>query len=375
MRRKNIYVHEKPGWPGLFWDRDLVMTPLGKVRNLQGRLMGKMESLGFELQTEAALGTLTLDVLKSSEIEGEVFEKEQVRSSLARKLGLEISGSVASERDVDGVVEMMLDATQHYDDALTAERLFGWHASLFPTGRSGMYKITTGDWRKEATGPMQVVSGAMGKEKVHFEAPDSSRVEAEMTEFLQWFETETTLDPVLKAAVAHFWFVTVHPFDDGNGRVARALTDMVLARSDQSVHRFYSMSAQIRVERKGYYDTLEKSQKGTQDITEWVLWFLNCLSNAIEASNELLSRVLMKAEFWKVHAKTALNERQTKLLNKLLDGFDGNLTTSKWAKIAKCSQDTALRDVQDLMQKSILEKTTSGGRSTNYELSALMEVK
>ncbi len=327
-----------------------------------------MESLGFDLINEATLDTLTLDVIKSSEIEGEYLNADQVRSSIARRLGLEIAGSVESDRDIDGVVEMMLDATQHCFETLTEERLFNWHAALFPTGRSGMYRITVADWREDKTGPMQVVSGAMGKEKIHFQAPDSSIVEKEMNLFLDWFNNKHNMDLVLKAAIAHLWFVTIHPFDDGNGRIARALTDMLLAQSDKSNQRFYSMSAQIRKERKGYYEMLEKTQKGSLDITEWIIWFLNCLINAIKSADTELAGVLFKANFWAKHSKTLLNERQKKLLNKLLDGFDGKLTSSKWAKIAKCSKDTAVRDINDLIDKGILKKEAAGGRSTNYEL-------
>ena len=366
MRRMKIYIHEQDNWPYFNWDNNKVLLKLGETRNQQGRLLGKMETLGFDLQNEAVLNTLTLDVIKSSEIEGEFLEKEQVRSSIARRLGIDIAGSVYSERDVEGVVEMMLDATQRYSVPLTSERLFDWHAALFPTGRSNMFKITVADWRKK--GPMQVVSGPMGKEKIHYEAPKSERVAQEMDVFLYWFENDNGLDLVLKAAIAHLWFVTIHPFDDGNGRITRAITDMLLARSDKSVQRFYSMSAQIRVERKEYYNILEKTQKGNLDITEWILWFLNCLTNAINATEDILSKVLNKAEFWKLHSTTILNERQQKMINKLLDGFNGKLTSSKWGKINKCSQDTALRDIQDLIKKDILQKEASGGRSTNYEL-------
>lgn len=366
MRRMKIYIHEQDDWPYFKWDNNKVLLKLGETRNQQGKLLGKMETLGFDLQNEAVLNTLTLDVIKSSEIEGEFLEQEQVRSSIARRLGLDITGSVYSERNVDGIVEMMLDATQRYSVPLTSERLFDWHAALFPTGRTHLYKITVADWRKE--GPMQVVSGPMGKEKIHYEAPHSERVAQEMDNFLYWFENEEGIDLVLKAAIAHLWFVTIHPFDDGNGRITRAITDMLLARSDQSVQRFYSMSAQIRVERKEYYNILEKTQKGNLDITEWILWFLNCLTNAINATEDILSKVLNKAEFWKLHSITILNERQQKMINKLLDGFNGKLTSSKWGKINKCSQDTALRDIQDLIKKNILQKEASGGRSTNYEL-------
>lgn len=362
------YIHQKEHWPHFTWNTESFIMLLSEARNLQGRLLGKMDSLGFELRNEAFLDTLTLDVLKSSEIEGEFLNPEQVRSSIARKLGMELATLVDSDRNVDGVVEMMLDATQNCFEPLTAERLFDWHAALFPTARSGMHKITVADWRKDATGPMQVVSGAMGKEKVHFQAPEAPLVENEMLLFLEWFNTHQETDLVLKAAIAHLWFVTIHPFEDGNGRIARAITDMLLARSDKSTQRFYSMSAQIRTERKQYYHILETTQKGSLDITEWIQWFLNCLINALGASDTILNTVLAKAEFWTKHAETAINERQKKLLNKILDGFDGKLTSSKWAKIAKCSKDTAIRDINDLIEKEILQKEAAGGRSTNYEL-------
>lgn len=368
MRRMKIYIHEKENWTDFTWDNKKVMIKLGEARNQQGRLLGKMESLSFDLQNEAVLNTLTLDVIKSSEIEGEFLDIKQVRSSIARRLGIDIAGAVESERHVDGIVEMMLDATQKYDLPLTKNRLFGWHAALFTSGWSNLYKITVADWRKDTTGPMQVVSGPMGKEKVHFQAPSADRIEPEMIKFIDWFENQQEIDLVLKAAIAHLWFVTIHPFDDGNGRIARAITDMTLARSDKTIRRFYSMSAQIRVERKQYYEKLEKTQKGNSDITEWILWFLQCLINAIDSTDGTLSKVLYKAEFWKIHSTTNLNDRQQKIINRLLDGFDGKLTTSKWGKINKCSQDTALRDIQDLIKKDILQKAPSGGRSTNYEL-------
>ncbi len=327
-----------------------------------------MSSLGFVMKEEAILDTVTLDVLKTSEIEGVFVNPDQVRSSVARQLGMDIAGLVPSDRHVEGVVEMMLDATQQYDKPLTKARLLGWHASLFPDGTSGMYKIDVGDWRKDETGPMQVVSGAMGRESVHFQAPDAARLEGEMETFLDWFNNSNNLDPVLKAAIAHLWFVTIHPFDDGNGRIARALTDMQLARAEESNQRFYSMSAQIRVQRKEYYDILEKTQKGTLDITEWLLWFFNCLLSAIAASNETLKDVFYKAQFWQKHAVISLNERQRLMINKLFDSFFGSLTSSKWAKMTKCSADTALRDIQDLINKDVLEKEPAGGRSTNYHL-------
>lgn len=367
-----IYIHEKDNWTDFFWDHKKVIVKLGEARNLQGRLIGKMESLGFDLQNEAVLNTLTLDVIKSSEIEGEFLDLGQVRSSIARRLGIEIAGAVESDRHVDGIVEMLLDATQRYYLPLTKERLCGWHAALFPSGWSNLYKITVADWRKDENGPMQVVSGPIGKEKVHFQALDSDRIDPEMKSFLAWFENEQDTDLVLKAAIAHFWFVTIHPFDDGNGRITRAITDLILARSDKSIKRFYSMSAQIRIERKQYYDKLEKAQKGNSDITEWILWFLQCLINAIESTDQTLSKVLFKAAFWKLRSTLILNERQQKIINRLLDGFDGKLTTSKWGKINSCSQDTALRDIQDLIKKDILEKEATGGRSTSYVLKAIL---
>jgi Fic family protein len=361
------FIHQKDNWPEFTWNSNDFLDLLSEARNLQGRLIGKMETLGFDLRNEALLDTLTLDVLKSSEIEGEFLNPDQVRSSIARRLGMEIAGAVDSDRSVEGVVEMMLDATQKCFEPLTADRLFGWHAALFPTGRSGMYKITVADWRKDTTGSMQVVSGAMGKEKVHFQAPDSDLVEKEMTRFIDWFNNNK-IDLVIKAAIAHLWFVTIHPFEDVNGRITRALTDMLLAQADKSNQRFYSMSAQIRLERKQYYEILENTQKGNLDITDWIVWFLNCLINALKSTDSILTKVLFKADFWKKHIDTAINDRQRKLLNRLMDGFDGKLTSSKWAKIAKCSKDSAVRDINDLIEKGILQKEAAGGRSTNYEL-------
>jgi Fic family protein len=361
-----MYVYQTKEWPNFTWDNEKLLTLLATVRHLQGRLLGQMENLGFRLKEEAVLSTLSLDVLKSTEIEGEILNKDQVRSSIARRLGLEVSGLVDSSRNVDGVVEMMLDATQNYMQPITTERLFGWHAALFPTGYSGTSKIEVGKYR---SGDMQVVSGAMGKEKVHYEAPKANHIDTEMNRFLDWFNnTPSDIDPVLKAAIAHFWFVTIHPFDDGNGRIARAITDLQLSRSDGNSQRFYSMSNQILVERKKYYKALEKAQHGTNDITDWLVWFLSCLENALINSADVLNAVLTKARFWEKHTETPLNDRQRLMLNKLLDGFDGKLTSSKWAKITKCSQDTAIRDIQDLINKEILQKGAQGGRSTNYEL-------
>ena len=362
------YVHQLHDWPNFHWNHEEILTRLGTVRHIQGNLLGKMSALGFVLQQEAELETLTLDVLKSTEIEGEYLDPEQVRSSIARRLGMDISGLVPSDRHVDGVVEMMLDATQQNQKQLTAERLFGWHAALFPTGRSGMYKIVVGAWRDDSTGPMQVVSGAMGRERVHFQAPDAAVLDKEMQAFVDWFNQEDKMDAVLKAAIAHLWFITIHPFDDGNGRIARAIADMQLSRADGSSQRFYSMSAQIRLERNQYYEILEQTQKGDLDITEWLVWFLDCLTAALQSTDKTLARVLTKAKFWEQHRATILNERQRLMVNKLFDGLEGKLNTSKWAKMAKCSTDTALRDIQDLMDKGILQKEAAGGRSTNYAL-------
>jgi len=368
MQRMKIYIHQNDNWPNFTWRSDELIGLISEVRNLQGRLIGKMESLGFQLQNEAMLDTLTLDVLKSSEIEGEFLDLNEVRSSIARRLGIEIAGAIDSERNTDGVVEMMLDATQNCFQPLTKDRLFDWHAALFQTGRSGMYKIIVGDWRKDTTGPMQVISGAMGKERIHFEAVHSEIVEKEMSQFLDWFNSETTMDYLMKAAVAHIWFLTIHPFEDGNGRIARALTDMLLARSDKSNQRFYSMSAQIRIERKNYYELLEKTQKGNLDITNWIAWFLACLKKALDNSTVLLERILWKAQFWRKYQTTSFNERQRKLINKLLDGIDGKMTSSKWSKMAKCSKDSAVRDINELIILGVLTKEAAGGRSTNYEL-------
>ncbi len=366
----SIYIHQIARWPFFTWDESRLQVLLTTVRHQQGKLLGNMQTMGFGLQTEATLQTLTLDVLKTSEIEGELLDAAQVRSSIARRLGLDMAGLVPSDRHVDGIVELMIEATQNYDHPLTAERLFNWQAALFPSGRSGMHKIVVGNWRdNDPSDPMQVVSGAIGKEKVHFEAPAAAVVPDEMKKFIDWFNDTHSIDPVLKAAIAHLWFVTIHPFDDGNGRIARAITDLQLCRADATAERFYSMSAQIRKERNGYYEILERTQKNSLDITGWIEWFLQCISRALSAADGILAQVLKKAAFWSAHEKTILNSRQVLLLNKLLDGFEGKLTSSKWAKIAKCSQDSALRDIQDLLQKKILLKEVGGGRSTSYVVS------
>lgn len=362
------YIWENEHWPDLHWDDSALAGLLAHVSREQGRLLGKMEGLGFDLRNEAHLRTLTEDVVKSSEIEGEKLPPDQVRSSIARRLGLDVAGLVPADRNVDGVVEMTVDATSNSQEPLTTERLFAWHAALFPTGRSGMRKINVGAWRQDQGGPMQVVSGPMGKEKVHYEAPPAERVPDEMTQFLAWFSDPGDTDPLLAAGLAHLWFVTIHPFDDGNGRIARAIADMALARSDQSGQRFYSMSGQIRAESNDYYDHLERTQKGEIDITRWQTWFLECLQRAIAGAHETLSAVLNKARFWERFAREPLNERQIKVLNRVMDGFEGKLTSSKWAKIAKCSPDTALRDITDLVERGALQKDPGGGRSTSYSV-------
>ena len=374
MRRIEKYIYQKPHWPNFFWETEKLLTLLTEVRNLQGRIVGQMSVLGFALKNQANLEILTQDVLNSTEIEGEILDKNQVRSSIARRLGLDVSGLVSSDRNVDAVVEVMIDATKNFDQPLTRERIFGWHNTLFPTGYSGMFKVQVGKLRDDSSGPMQVVSGPIGKEKVHYQAPAAEILESEMAAFLNWFNNEQSIDLVIKSALAHLWFVTLHPFDDGNGRIARALADMILAQSDGQSYRFYSMSSQIRIERKQYYEVLEKTQKSSLDVTCWLEWFLNCLLNAIKASETMLEKVIFKHNFWLLNSSRLENERQQKMLNKLLDGFEGKLTTSKWAKICKCSQDTALRDIKDLLEKQILKKLPGGSRSTAYALKTCVKI-
>lgn len=359
------YSYEYKNWTSFTWRETDINAIFGEVRNLQGQIIGRMSTLGFATKEEATLTTLTLDVIKSSEIEGEKLDYDQVRSSIARRLGINIAGLVQANRNVEGVVEMMLDATQNYHKPLTNKRLFSWHSALFPTGHSGMHKIKVGHYR---TGEMQIVSGAMGKEKVHYEAVPPNRVKEEMDKFLKWFNDNSPMDPVLKSAIAHFWFIIIHPFDDGNGRIARAISDLLLARADKTKERYYSMSSQILVERKQYYAILQKVQHSNGNITDWLDWFLHCLKNSLIATEVTLQKILRKNEFWIIHENTAFNERQRLVLNKLFDGFDGKLKSSKWAKIAKCSPDTALRDIKDLIDKGILRQEQEGGRSTNYEL-------
>ncbi|HUH74399.1 MAG TPA: Fic family protein [Chitinophagales bacterium] len=359
------YIYQYEEWPHFKWDENEIQLILGKIRHLQGKIIGQMGALGFSIKEETMLSALTLDVLKTSEIEGEILNYEQVRSSIARHLGLEDTGLVHIDRNVEGVVDMMLDATQKYFKPLTNERIFSWHAALFPTGWSGMHRIESGCYR---TGDMQVVSGPMGKEKVHYEAPSPLVLQHEMNIFLEWLNSDVKIDRVLKSAIAHFWFIIIHPFDDGNGRIARAISDMLLAQSEESSQRFYSLSNQILIEKKNYYDILQQVQHSKGDITKWLEWFLNCLYRTLISTEETLNIVFYKIEFWNYHNETILNHRQRLMLNKLLDGFEGKLKTSKWAKITKCSTDTALRDIKDLMDKGILKQEESGGRSTNYEL-------
>ena len=376
--RRISYIHQRSDWPRFTWNHEKLGPMLAHVRHRQGRLIGRMEGLGFVNQNEAVLATLTLDVLKSSEIEGEILNPDQVRSSIARRLGIDIAGAIpapfAKFGDVEGVVEMMLDATQHFADPLTQERLFGWHAALFPTGYGGIHPIRVGGWRDDSKGAMQVISGPISRETVHFEAPAAKRLQQEMDAFLAWVNNannpsgDEVIDPMLKAAVAHLWFVTIHPFDDGNGRIARAIADWALARSEGSPQRFYSMSSQIRAERSAYYDMLERTQKSTLDITDWIEWFLACLDRAIMATETTLGAVFRKATFWDKNSGGTINERQKKMLNKLFDGFEGKLTSTKWAIIAKCSQDTAQRDIQSLIDQGTLVKDAAGGRSTSYSL-------
>ncbi len=359
------YIHNNENWWQFSYDSRLIMKELARVRAKQGLIIGRMLSLGFDSQDDAVLSNMSLELVRSSEIEGERLNLEEVRSSIARRLGIVTAGLVSVSRYVDGIVEMQLDATLNYNKPLTDERLFGWHNVLFPNGMSGLYRIEVGKYR---TGEMQVVSGAMGKEKVHYQAPSPERVSHEMDRFISWVNDCDDIDDVLKAAIAHLWFVSIHPFDDGNGRMARALTDMLLARSENCGKRFYSVSAEIKVQQKGYYDVLERTQHGDGDITEWILWFLHCFEQALCSTEEALSSVLRKAEFWERNRDISFNDRQRKLLNMLFDGFFCKLTTGKWAKIAKCSTDTALNDIRDLMAKGILKKNDEGGRSTNYML-------
>jgi len=363
-----MYIHQQKKWPDFYWDMDALAYLLADVRHLQGRFLGRMAAIGFELQKQAGFQTLTEDVLKSSEIEGEIFDREQVRSSIAKRMGIDIGAEINIDRHVEGIVEVMLDATGNYQRPLTQQRLCDWHAALFPTRRSGLQHIRVGQWRDESSGVMQIVSGPSGREKIHYEAPGFDRLDVDMSRFLRWVNAPCDTDPVIAAALAHFWFVAIHPFDDGNGRLARAITDMLLARSEKSPLRFYSMSARIQQERKDYYVVLEHCQKNTLDISAWIEWFLLCLKRTIETAEQTLEVILGKARFWEDHAGQKFNDRQRDMVNRLLDGFTGKLTSSKWAKLEKCSQDSALRDINDLLERRILIKAAAGGRSTSYLL-------
>ncbi len=362
------YIHQQENWPAFSWDESVLAQLLASMHHARGRLLGRMEALGFMLRGEADLAVMTAEVVKSSAIEGERLNDQEVRSSLARRLGIDIGGATPVSRAVEGVVEMMLDATRNYANPLSADRLFGWHAALFPAGRSGMRRITVGDWRPPEAGPMQVVSGPLGREKVHFEAPDAARLPAETSRFLAWFNAAPATDPIIKAAVAHFWFITIHPFEDGNGRIARAIADMALARADGTAQRFYSMSAQIEAERNDYYDVLEQAQKGSLDITAWLTWFVACLERSLDSAQETLSTVLLKSRVWQRIGSDGVNERQRKVINRLLDGFEGKMTSSKYAKLTTCSSDTALRDIRDLLERGILARNPGGGRSVSYRI-------
>jgi len=369
------WIYQRSSWPAFVWDDQFLMKKLSSVRYKQGWLLGQMSMLGFQVQREASLTTLIEDTINTSAIEGKILNRQEVRSSIAKRLGIDIGGLVHVSRDVEGIVEIMLDATQQYDIPLTAERLFDWHAALFPTGRSGMNRITVSAWRKKGSGPMQVVSGPLGREQVYFEAPESERLEEEMNQFLKWFESDSSEDPILKAAIAHFGFVTIHPFDDGNGRIARAIADMALARSDESKERYYSMSSQIERERKEYYLQLESQQRSDLDITEWLDWFLDCLSRALDTAQNTLEGIFYKTYVWDKILISPVNERQKLILERMLNGFKGYINTSKYAKIAKCSSDTALRDINALVNWGILVKNPGKGRSTSYRLPTKEELR
>ncbi len=363
-----MHIHEQPDWPHLHWRIEDLVDQLVNVRHRQGLLLGKVRELGFASRQEVALSTLTEEVVKTSEIEGEILNAELVRSSAARQLGLAVGGLDHNDRKVEGAVEMMLDATERHDQPLTVERLCWWQAALFPTGRSNMRRIEVGRWRQDATGPMQVVSGPIGRERVHFEAPAAARIDREMAAFLDWFNSAANTDPIIKAGLAHLWFVTVHPFEDGNGRVARAIAEMSLARADGASQRFYSVSSQIRKKRRDYYNTLERTQRGSTDVTRWLAWFLHCVGAAIDSAETTFAAVTTKERFWSGIAEISVNDRQRRMINHLLDGFEGKLTTAKWAKITKCSHDTALRDINELISNGVLLRSKSGGRSTSYDL-------
>ena len=363
-----MYIWEHQEWPHLTWDHGRLLEPLGAARLKQGRLLGSMARLGFDLKLEAQLEALTEDVIKSSEIEGEVLDRDSVLSSIARRLGVPAAAVVPADRRTEGVVEMMLDATENYKALLTPERLFGWQASLFPTGYSGMHKVKTGAWRDDAAGPMQVVSGPIGRQRVHYQAPPAAQLDGEMQAFLDWFNRRGEPEGLLRAGLAHLWFVTIHPFEDGNGRVARAIADQALAQSEDSGQRFYSVSSQIRKERSDYYDMLERSQKGALDVTDWLVWFLDCFLRALDGAEAACANILGKADFWQRYAREPFTKRQKTVLNRFLDGFEGKLTARKWAAIGKCSIPTAQRDINELVERSILRRNPGGSKNTSYDL-------
>ncbi len=370
------YIWQASDWPSWRYDLAALAQSLADVSRAQGLLMGRLADVGMALRDQASLSALTEDVIKTSEIEGEQLNAESVRSSIARRLGVDIGALAPVDRHVEGVVEMVLDATANCNAGVTRDRLFGWHAALFPTGYSGLVRINVGDWRDDTTGPMQVVSGPLGRQRMHFEAPPADRLQSETDRFINWANSASNEPPLIKAGLAHLWFVTLHPFDDGNGRIARAVGDLFLARAAGSPQRFYSLSAQIQRERKAYYDILERTQKQSLDVTEWLAWFLETLHRAVDEAQHTLDAVLAKTRFWQRWAapgSAPLNERQVKLVNRLLDGFEGKLTSSKWASIAKCSPDTALRDITDLLARGVLRKSDAGGRSTSYELTQSAE--
>lgn len=369
MNGKNLhprYIWQRSDWPNFRWDRDSVLDSLSRLSNLHGILKGRLSAMGIKTRENAVLTAMTDEITNSSEIEGVALHPQSVRSSIARKLGIQDDGLLFEDHYVEGLVDVMFDAVNHCKDGITSERLFGWHAALFPLGRSGMNKITVGDWRK-GDEPMQVVSGAMGHETIHFEAPPSKEVANEMTSLMQWVNS-SNLSPFIMAAIAHLWLVTIHPFDDGNGRISRTLTDMVIARMDTDGNRYYSMSAEINRRKKEYYNILESTQKGNMEITPWITWFISTLENAIKRTLEMVETTLQKSRFWDTLEDVAINERQRKIINRLWDNFEGKLTSSKWAKICHCSQDTASRDIKDLIVKGILKESGEGGRSTNYLL-------
>lgn len=365
---RRTYIWQRPDWPQWRWDAAALAAPLAQVHRAQGHLAGRMAELGLAQRDQATLQALTQEVITTSAIEGEALSLSAVRSSIARRLGVDIGALAPADRNVDGVVDMVLNATQHYAQPLTPERLFGWHAALFPTGYSGRVRIQVGAWRNDAAGPMQVVSGPVGREKVHYQAPPATALPAETAAFLQWFNAVVKGDALIHAALAHLWLVTLHPFDDGNGRISRAVGDMALARAEGTAQRFYSLSAQIQRERKQYHDQLETTQRGALDVTPWLGWFLGCLLRAVQGADGLLAGVLDKAQFWQHWAGVPMNARQTLVLNRVLDGMEGKLTNAKWAAIGKCSADTALRDINDLLARGVLGRLEGGGRSTGYLL-------